>query len=199
MAGGSASRMGYVEKPLVPLNGRPMISYVLKALLESEKIDRIYIVLSPKVPETSRHICEVYHGHDRIIPLVTSGTGYVEDTVEAVKMLKLFRPFLIVSSDIPLITPSAIDHIVTEYEKCGKESLSVRVDAAKAIDYGIRSDIILKDTGTDTIPSGINIIDGSHMYRAQDEHVLVVDDPALAVNVNYTKDLDFCSRLIDVR
>ena len=44
MAGGKGTRMDLdYEKPMIKVNGRPMISYVIEALIESEFIDKILV------------------------------------------------------------------------------------------------------------------------------------------------------------
>jgi adenosylcobinamide-phosphate guanylyltransferase len=173
MAGGKGSRMGGVEKPLALLDGKPLLGYVLKALLGSRLIGRVYVAVSPNVPRTSDY-ARKYSG-DRVATVMTPGQGYVEDTAYAVKALGLSEPLLVISADLPLITPVIIDLVVSEYVKCGKEALSVRSGDGEA--------------------AGINVVHGAHMDRAQEEYTLALDDPALA-NANYRKDLTACEQLL---
>jgi adenosylcobinamide-phosphate guanylyltransferase len=180
------------------IEGRPLISYVLEALIKSNNIGNIYVALSPNVPETSEYVKKKFSG-DKVRALITPGKGYVEDTAYSVNTAGLFRPFLIISSDIPLVTPDLVDMIIEKYKKCGKEALSVRARASKALEAGIRSDVVLYDTGIETVPCGINIIDGSHMDREQEEHVMIVDEPCIAVNINYDRDLDICRAFLRKR
>jgi adenosylcobinamide-phosphate guanylyltransferase len=191
MAGGKGSRMGGGEKPMVPLDGKPMLSYVLAALSGSSSIGRIFVTVSSNAPLTGEYVkgCP-----DKKVSLVmTPGSGYIEDTCYAVSALGLYEPFLIVSADLPLLTSDIIEQIVLAYEGCGKEALSARVTAEQASGH---SDLILMDTALPTIPAGINVVHGAHMDRAQDEHVFIVNDPQLAVNVNYRKDLTYCEQLL---
>jgi adenosylcobinamide-phosphate guanylyltransferase len=192
MAGGSGLRMGGGEKPIQPLNGKPMIAYVIDALLKSERIGRIHVAVSPKVPGTQAFIAREYKDNGKISPVMTPGAGYIQDTVSAVDVLALRKPFLIMAADLPLVSASVIDLVVDAYGHCGKEALSVRLPA-EMIE---KPDMILRDTGRDTVPAGVNILDGAHMDRAQDEYALVVEDPALAVNVNYRADLAKCAELL---
>jgi adenosylcobinamide-phosphate guanylyltransferase len=110
---------------------------------------------------------------------MTPGSGYIEDTAFAARALGLDGPFMVVSADLPFITPDIIDRVVAEYEKCGREALSVRAWAGGA-----------------AAPAGINVVHGAHMDRAQEEYILVLSDPMLAVNVNYRKDLTLCAQLM---
>jgi adenosylcobinamide-phosphate guanylyltransferase len=192
MAGGVGLRMGNGEKPMQQLNGRPMISYVIDALIKSEHIGLVHVAISSRVPLTEAYISKQYAGSDKVGMVMTPGTGYIRDTVYAVDVMALRKPFLIIASDLPLVTAAIIDSIVSTYEHCGKEALSVRVPA----DMVNEPELILHDTGFDTVPASINILDGAHMDRAQDEYVMVVEDPALTVNVNYRKDLVLCAELL---
>ena len=189
MAGGKGTRMGGGEKALMPLLGKPMISYVLKALAESRSISKINVAVSPDVPLTAEYV-----KNDESIRLVTTpGSGFIEDMGYAIRSLGLFGPVLVVAADLPLITPEVIDRAVEAYKKSGKEALSVRVEADLA---PWPADTILNDTEKPTIPAGINVVHGAHLDRAQDELTLIINDAALAANVNYRKDLMSCGPLL---
>jgi adenosylcobinamide-phosphate guanylyltransferase len=195
MAGGKATRMGGVEKPIVPVNGRPMIAYVIDALLKSRKVGRIFVAVSPGVPGTAAYVNNEY-ARERDTSVVTPGAGYVEDTASAVELLDLRRPFLITAADVPLITPEIVEEAIVRYEASGAEALSVRLDIA-SVPPGLEPDTILTDGGTRTVPAGINIVDGRYMDRYQEELIFVVHDGRLAVNVNYRKDLPACEKMLD--
>jgi len=53
MAGGMGKRLGNDEKPLTPLYDKPLIQYVLEALLGSRNIERIFVATSPRVKRTN--------------------------------------------------------------------------------------------------------------------------------------------------
>jgi adenosylcobinamide-phosphate guanylyltransferase len=195
MAGGSGTRMGGVEKPVVTVAGRPMIAYVIEALLKSQSIGHIYVAVSPKVPRTAGYLKTAYSSEGRLSVVETPGAGYVEDTAAAVRLLGLCRPFLIIASDIPLVTPDVIDHAIARYEASKAEALSVRLDAS-AIPHGPEPDMVLSDDGMKTVPAGINIVDGRHMDRPQEEIMFVVADGRLAANVNYPEDVVACEKLM---
>lgn len=188
MAGGRGTRMGGAEKPLALFRKRPLISYVVDALSGSRSIARIYVAISPCVPLTA----EYAGGDPRLTPVMTPGSGFVEDMGYAIGALGLAGPVLVVAADLPLLTPEAIDAVVDAYRRCGKEALAVHVDAASA---PWPPDLVSMDAGRPTVPAGINVVHAAHPGRAQEEHVLVVDDPALGANVNYRKDLTYCERL----
>lgn len=191
MAGGKGRRMGCDEKPLLILRDRPLISYVLAALAGSRQVDHIYVAVSIGTPRTLAYVKDHWSG--RALPVMTPGSGYVGDTAHAVNALGLRGPVLVVSADLPLLTPGIIDETIAAYARSGREALSVRVDARKA--SGER-DTVLLDGGVPSIPAGINIVHGAHMDRAQDEYILILEDERLALNVNYKKDLEACERLL---
>ncbi len=191
MAGGKGERMGGEEKPLQVLAGKPLIAYVLEALSGSRSVGRIFVAVSPNVPRT----IELVAGYPdlKVSMIMTPGSGYIADMVGAIRALGLAEPMLVASADLPLITSGAIDRVVSAYATCGREALSVRVEA-----HMVQGDpeLVLTDTGIPTIPAGINVVHGAHLDRAQDEYALVLDDPMLAVNVNYRKDLALCAELL---
>jgi adenosylcobinamide-phosphate guanylyltransferase len=165
---------------------------VIDALLKSERIGPIHIAVSSRVPLTEAYISKQYADHKNINIVMTPGAGYIQDTVFAVNVMALYKPFLIIASDLPLVTAAIVDSVVAAYEHCGKEALSVRVP----VDLVDAPELVLHDTGSDTVPASMNILDGAHMDRAQDEYVMVVEDPLLAVNVNYREDLVLCAGLL---
>jgi adenosylcobinamide-phosphate guanylyltransferase len=176
MAGGRGERMGGCEKPMLLLRDRPLVSYVLEALLKSSAIDSVYVAVSPNTPQTS---CYIENWPDKkVSPIMTPGAGYVEDMGLAIRAIGKKEPILVVSADMPLITPGLIDKAISEYHRCGKEALSVWIEGL----------------GT---PAGINVVHGAYIDRAQEELILVLNDPALAANVNYRKDLTYCEQIFD--
>ncbi|SNQ60280.1 NTP transferase domain-containing protein [Candidatus Methanoperedens nitratireducens] len=63
MAGGMGRRLGAEEKPLTALCGKPMISYVLSALLGSKNINHITVATSPRVKKTNQWLSEYVKAH----------------------------------------------------------------------------------------------------------------------------------------
>lgn len=195
MAGGAATRMGGVEKPIVLLDGRPLIAYVIDALVASRKVGHIYVAVSGRVPGTIAYIAATFANDPRVSTVTTPGAGYVEDTAYAVEALGLYRPFLIIASDVPMATAAVIDEAVDRYEAAGCEALSVRIDAS-CVPPDLEPDTVLEDYGKKNVPAGINIIDGRLMGRYQDELIFLVPDGLLAANVNRKKDLAFCEGVL---
>ena len=93
MAGGIGLRMGDGEKPMQRLNGKPMISYVIDALLKSERIGPVHIAVSSRVPLTEAYISKQYADNSRIGMVMTPGAGYIQDTVYAVDVMASTQAF----------------------------------------------------------------------------------------------------------
>jgi molybdopterin-guanine dinucleotide biosynthesis protein A len=105
------------KKALMPLVGRPMINWVIEALLQSEVVDNLVIVgLTADditVPGTNIHFVE--------------GAGELIDNIlVALARVQALNPsaqkFLLCSSDIPLITPEIVRGFVAE---CGSQEADI--------------------------------------------------------------------------
>ncbi|NYT01128.1 MAG: NTP transferase domain-containing protein [Methanocellales archaeon] len=191
MAGGSGTRLGRGDKPMINLNGRPMVSYVLDALLQSEKVDEIFVVTSPHTLKTKRYL----DAHFTVIE--TMGIGYISDLIEATENIGIKSPFLIVMADLPFLDSDIIDKVICVYLKVNKPALSVYVPLQVCNEIGRRPDIVFNREGQLIVPVGLNILNGCLIKEEQEEHLLIMDEPALAVNVNTTEDLKIWERLVE--
>jgi len=108
LAGGSAKGLGEVPaKGLVPINGRPMYEYVVGALDRCEKIGRVCLVLPVE---------HFLSGVSNKAEVVVAG-GDLPDVIKTgIDFLSTKNPVLIMSADIPLITPEAIDDFLKRCE-----------------------------------------------------------------------------------
>ncbi|UZE92376.1 MAG: TIGR00454 family protein [Methanosarcinales archaeon] len=191
MAGGPGNRLGKGEKPLISLCGKPMISYVLDALHQSDGVDKIFVATSPHTLETRKYLENM-----RIEVVETKGIGYVSDLVEATEILGLRTPFLVVMSDLPLLSAKLIDEIIDVYWKINKPALSVYVPISVCKDASIRPSTVLNIDEELIVPAGVNILDGGLIKEGQEEHRLVLKYQELAVNVNTIDDLRICKQLL---
>src|SRR5208337_3245954 len=120
MAGGKATRMASeFEKPLVEVGGKPMLLLVVEALKKSKNIDRIVVAISPNTPKTGLVAREI-----GVEVMETRGLGYEEDMKFAIKQRKL-RDVMVVSADLPLLTPLLVDRAIECYRTEMKPALSV--------------------------------------------------------------------------
>jgi adenosylcobinamide-phosphate guanylyltransferase len=182
MAGGSGCRLGRGEKPLTLVSGRPMISYITDAY-SSAGCEPV-IAVSHKTPMTANW-CRA-----RGIAFVrTEGDGYIEDMVSAVRYLEENQSLIISVSDIPCITPAIITTILRSYQGCGKAALSTWVPAYRVKSCRGGMPYHKQISGVDACPAGVNILRGDGIGKEQDEFVLLLDEPRLALNVNTPEDL----------
>jgi adenosylcobinamide-phosphate guanylyltransferase len=193
MAGGKGTRMGALEeKPLIKVCGKPVIEYVLEALKNAKKIDKIYVAVTDCTPNTAKYM-EKYHAQI----VLTPGQNYVSDMGYAVQTLKLGK-FLAIAADLPLVTAETLDRIVERYENCGKPALTVAVPIETKTRLGMSVDYSFKMDDKDVVPTGINVIDGSKRYGDEwlDQDIFLYDKEELAVNVNTPKELTKAETLL---
>lgn len=190
MAGGKGSRLRMGEKPLVKLFGRPLIDYVVGAVLDSSA-DRIFVAVTENVPETSKWALE------RGLGVVdTKGKGFVADMVEAVEKAGVKDPILVIMADLPLVTPDLIDEIVEIYEERPEPALSTHTPLNLHSRLGRRPDSLFNYRGQLIVPSGINILDGADIREEQEDYHLIMERIELAVNVNMAEDLKLCESIM---
>ena len=194
MAGGLGKRLGMGEKPCIEVLGKPLISYVVDALEKSERINRIFVAVSPATPNTETVVLNYYKGRVKVIK--TAGGNYVGDMVHAVESAGIAEPVLVIMSDLPLISPELINSIISEYEKCGKPAMSVHVPISVCKSLGVRPDTVFNRNGNLIVPTGINILDGKDIHKEQEDFNLILEIPELALNINTVDDLKRCKNLL---
>jgi adenosylcobinamide-phosphate guanylyltransferase len=192
MAGGRGSRMKLQEeKPLLEVEGKPMIQYVLDALKRARKVKEIVVLVSKYTPKTAQEMKRL-----SIKVLETPGKDYVYDMKYAIKKLKL-QKVLIISADLPLVTNEIIDEAVEYYERCGKPALSVAVPVEIQERLGLEVNYVFEREGKRLVPAGINLVDGRRIDEAElDEEILIMTNEKVAINVNTYKDLNTVKQLL---
>jgi adenosylcobinamide-phosphate guanylyltransferase len=193
MAGGRGTRMKLpMEKPLIEVGGKPVIEYVLSALKNAKKVDRIIVATTSATPKTTalmqQHNIEV---------IETPGKDYVSDMGYTVQTLKL-GIFLAVAADLPLIKPEMIDTIVECYECCGKPALTVAVPLVAKVQLGMCVDYSFVEQEQELVPVGINVIDGSKRYGDEwlDQDICILNHQELTVNINTVQELQIAEKLL---
>ena len=186
MAGGKGTRMELdVEKPLVEINGKPMIQYVINALKNTDKINKIIAATSKDTPET-----KTFLNKQGIAIVETPGEGYVNDLGFIISNLELDDVLLTITADLPLINEDIIDHVLEEYEKSDKPAMSVLVPVDVFKKYGIKPTMVFENL----IPSGLNIL--RSINKTQDEKVLIIGRIELALNINTCEDIKLLKKLL---
>lgn len=186
MAGGKGTRMeSGVEKPLVVINGKPMIQYVIDALESTDGIDCIVVATSQNTPET-----EIFLKEQGIKTIETPGDGYVQDLGFILSNFKLGDILLTITADLPLISEDIIDYVLEEYKKSEKPAMNVFVPLHVFEKYGIKPTITFENL----VPSGLNILRG--INKTQNEEVLIIEKIELALNINTYEDITLLKKLL---
>lgn len=181
MAGGKGTRMkSHLEKPLIPIKGKPMIEYVMKALDGAEKIDDIIAATTKYTPKT-----EDFLKNKGIRIIRTPGIDYITDLRYIISKLNSDQVLLTITADLPLIKSSTLDYVMDQYESCGKSALCVAVQPEIFTRYNLKPSWQLKSI----IPSGLNILRSINLE--QDEEVLFINELELALNINSQEDIIF--------
>ena len=182
MAGGRGKRLGLGEKPLVEIDGIPLIDIVLAALSGSKYVEDVVVA-------TSKHTKATYEflKAKSVKTLFTRGDDYVEDLIFAVKKLELGKT-LVVSCDLPFISSEDIDAIIEEYyrQKCPAMKIMVPLEVFNK--YNLEPSIISEGL----VPSGINLIDGNNLDGK--EYTYITEKEEFGFNLNTLKDLKMIER-----
>jgi len=198
MAGGMGKRLGIEEKPLTLIMDRPMISYVLKALLGSKNIGRIFVTTSPRVEKTEMWLLDLIKDHRNVSIIRTKGDGFVNDMASAVEEAGITGSVLITMADLPLITSGLIDRIIEKYQDINTPALSVHMGLDAFTRLGLRPDTVFHKNGGFIVPCGINILDAQRIREEQEDYNLILDDEELALNVNSGEDLAICKKYLNI-
>jgi adenosylcobinamide-phosphate guanylyltransferase len=186
MAGGKGTRMELdVEKPLVEINGKPMIQYVIDALKNADRVDNIIAAISENTPKTETFLNEI-----GIETIKTPGDGYVIDLGFILSNFKLDEVLLTITADLPLIREDIIDYVLGEYEKSKKPAMSVLVPVHIFEKYSLKPTMMFENH----VPSGLNILRGTN--KTQNEEVLIIEKIELALNINTYEDIKFLKKVV---
>lgn len=185
MAGGRGRRLGArVEKPLLSFRGRPLIAYVLGAL-SVEEVGRVVVAVTGQTQKTGAYVERM--GYETFL---TPARGYVEDLSYALRRLELGKT-LTLASDLPLIRGGDVRYVLGEYLRRGCPSLAVLVEHRLYERLGLKPNASLAEG----VPTGINVMDTNELGGK--ECYLFVNNPRLAVNVNYLEDLEKAEKILD--
>ena len=170
MAGGKGLRLkSDIEKPLYPLNDKPLMSYVLDNINESELIEKTVVAVSPNDSDKKDYYLD------------TLGKGFVEDLSN---ILEIFESrskddiLIFINADLPLVGADILDEILNYYLSQDKPALSVSVPVEIFDEYGINYSYEFNGN----VPSGINILRSENVV--QDEQLLIISRHELIFNVN---------------
>jgi GTP:adenosylcobinamide-phosphate guanylyltransferase len=92
----------------IDIGGKPMLYFVLKALLKSEKIGKILVAGPMKL------LAEI--GLPEKVRLVQSGETILDTVLNGITALESLKKTLIITVDVPFITAAAIDDFLMQCE-----------------------------------------------------------------------------------
>ena len=184
MCGGRGTRLrpavGDTEKPLVSVDGQPMVDRVVDAL-QASQVETVVAAVSPATPETAARLAD----REGVRLVETPGEGYVDDLMTALETVE--TPVVTVTADLPLLTGGLVDRAI---EASNGESLAVCVPRSVVESVGASVDTTVDHEAETVVPTGLNIV-GSGPDRR-----VVWSTERLAINVNRVSDLRCAERLV---
>lgn len=120
------------SEAMIPVCGRPMVWYVIKALVESERIRRVIVVGPPELAAL-----RFGEPHDGRILYLPSGQSMIENLMRAVDHVRDQERVLVVTSDIPLLT---------------KEAVADFLDRCRSVDADVYYSIVSRETNEAAYP-----------------------------------------------
>jgi adenosylcobinamide-phosphate guanylyltransferase len=199
MCGGKASRMQQkaIEKPLLKLDGIPMVERVILALVCSKRFDRIVAAVSLNTPKTKALLKS--KGIDTI---ETAGEGYSNDLSFILSELRPQR-VMVVPSDIPLLTSQLVSEILDVVDNNNSSSFSSRYEIESAISIILEKSFVEAIGAKPSVVldqychSGITIFNTMNVgTEPVEEHYLIMNRKEIALNVNTKEELELAKKLL---
>ncbi len=186
MAGGKATRMGNIEKPLIKICNKPMIEIILNTLKNTKHIKDIYITTSKNTQNTDKHLKKL--GYKTIS---TSGEDYVTDLKDAITKLNTKNPILVLPSDLPLITPKTIEQLINTYiQKQKPPAMTFYIPYKILQTLKIQTEYIETINNIKAAPCGISIIKPEYITQPIIPQTnIIIKNIELALNVNTPSDI----------
>lgn len=95
-----------------------------------------------------------------------------------------------ISADLPFVSPSLIDGVVSCYEESRKPALAVMCPLEMFVSRGLKPEYRYALGGREVAPVGLNLIDGRKIGgQFLGEKKLVLEYPELVYNVNAVADV----------
>jgi adenosylcobinamide-phosphate guanylyltransferase len=182
------------EKPMLIFRGKLLLDWVVAAVQGAKKIEQFYVITSPNTPKTEEH-CRAM-GYNFVH---TDAKGYHDDLKQAVSKLGWLGPVLTMPSDVPAITGEALDHVVSEFEGCGKDFLAVFVPIEKRKELGLSISSTDEYKGVWYAVSGVNVINGAKVLGEGkvETAAIITEETQVVLNVNTTKDFEVAEKLME--
>ncbi|MGZ4850776.1 MAG: NTP transferase domain-containing protein [Candidatus Bathyarchaeia archaeon] len=197
MAGGKGKRMSLpVEKPLLPFLGKPLIDWVIEAVVSAKNVSEFYVVTSSNTPQTEKH--SQSKGWK---VLRADAKGYHNDLKQAALTAGLMGPVLTIPADSPAVTGKFLDKIIEQFETCGKDFYTVFVPIQARESVGLSIDSTDEYKGEWYAVSGINIVNGAKIQGEGkiETSALITEEVEVLLNINTLKDLEIAEKKMQNR
>jgi adenosylcobinamide-phosphate guanylyltransferase len=170
-----------------------LLDWVVSAVQGAKKIEQFYVITSPNTPKTEEHCRSMGWNY-----VHTDAKGYHDDLKQAVSKLNWLGPVLTMPSDVPAITGEVLDHVVSEFEGCGKDFLAVFVPIEKRKELGLSISSTDEYNGVWYAVSGVNVINGAKVLGEGkvETAALITEETQVVLNVNTTKDFEVAEKLM---
>lgn len=135
VGGGNASRMGGLDKILLPLAGIPTIVRSIKAFENCEGVDNIVLVLRKDMVNTVQNLI-TDHGFKKVTDLVEGGQTRAESVKAGLAVCDMATDVLLIHDGArPLITKDIIESVMDAVELYGAAAPGVPLkDTVKIVD-----------------------------------------------------------------
>ena len=197
MCGGKGSRMvqsSFTEKPMILFRDKPMIEYVLDALVGSGKFSSIFAVTSYHTAKTTIYLQRHQYCMDGNVKLTsTTGINYSEDLCQLIDLLPSSQ-VLIVPSDIPLLSIEMVNEIMKHWNH-GNHFVSIVLEKDFVTKLGLTPSVVIRFNGVEYCHSGISILDTSQLSIGSEtaESYIILNRKEIAFNINTKNDLEALS------
>ena len=194
MAGGKGKRMGLpVEKPLLSFLGKPLLDWVVGAVVSAERVSGFYVVTSVNTPETEKRCRSKGWSFLR-----TDAKGYHSDLKQAVRDAGLAGAVLTIPADLPAVTGRFLDKVVGEFEVCGKDFLAVFVPIEKRKELGLSVSSTDEYKDVWYAVSGVNIVNGAKIQEEGkiETSAIITEETEVLLNINTLKDLEISEKVM---
>lgn len=183
MAGGRATRFsGRVEKGLLEVRGITLLERSIRALRDGG-MDEIVVAATSWTERTEA----LARGLGTEV-IVTPGEGYHDDVL---KLLENYGSFVSLNVDVPFANGG---HVKAIADESSRGSVAAVVPFAMAIREPDEDSALLDARGAKMLWVGLN-----HVTSEPLNHLRVLEDPLLTVNINTESDLEFARDLAEKR
>jgi adenosylcobinamide-phosphate guanylyltransferase len=194
-AGGKGTRMGQnvTEKPMLLINGVPVIKRVIDAISSSQNIDRVLVSVSGNTKET-----EKYLRLEGIETIMTSGNDFMNDIHTSFEVMN-GRFVMTAPCDMPLLKRHAVDMLYEFFDPDTMESAIAVVPEEIVRSVGIMPSYSIDLNNRKCVLSGLCIMD--RIKTLDDvflkEAYMLTDMFELAVNVNTPNELELVRKMTE--